>query len=468
MASNDVVERAKAELRRRRAVAELERRKAAEAPAKEGFDYSFLPLHANADGSIRPAIPGAIKAIAEGAKQAYSAPYRAMTGELPMTDVDGNTSEQAIAEALNMATMASPSSVSLRAGEKMVPGAATNLVPAKEALSAEALKKAAREGYEQAANSGVDFDPNAVKGLTDEITQTLFDKGLIDETAPKTNSLLKRLGAAPKPASDDELVTAPLTSIEAARKSFNAAARNFGDPPDAEAARLARERLDQFLREPPSGAVLSGDAEAASRLYREADKNWAAAKKSDLLTGAEEAADLRAAAANSGQNTGNALRQRIASALINQKTSSRFSDAEKEALEGVVRGTKAENATRYISNLLGGGGGLGQSVTALGTGGLAMAATGGNPAALAAGFTPAIIGALMKKASNRMTEKHLGDVEESIRASAPASQKYSETLPDELIRDNAKEMIIRALMAQKAAQASDQEFWDAYAEGNAF
>lgn len=464
MADADLVERAKAELRRRRAQAELERRQAAP-PEDKSFNYGFLPLHADNDGSLSLGVPRFVSDLYQGAKDAVTAPVRAYTGELPMTDTSGNTSMEAIAEALNMATMAGPSAVSLRAGERMIPGVGKNLVPAEEALSADAIKVAARDQYRAAREIGVDFDPSAVKGLTDEISQDLFSRGLVNETAPSTNALLKRLGDIP-PAGADEVVSAPLTSLEAARQGFNNIRRKFSDPPDAEAARLARERLDQFLREPPEGAVVAGDAKAASQLYREADKNWAAAKKSDLLTGVEDAADLRAAAANSGQNAGNSTRQRIASVLLNQKTASRFSPEEREALESVVRGTPTENVSRYVANLLGGGGGLGQSLTALGTGGMAMAASG-QPMAIAAGAIPAVAGVLLKKGSNYLTQRHLGKVEEAIRASAPASRQFSETLPQDVVRERAKEMVIRSLMAQQA-KVAEQQFWDAYEQGSAF
>lgn len=465
MADADLVERAKAELRRRRAQAELERRQAAP-PEDKSFNYGFLPLHADNDGSLSLGVPRFVSDLYQGAKDAVTAPVRAYTGKLPMTDTSGNTSMEAIAEALNMATMAGPSAVSLRAGERMIPGVGKNLVPAEEALSTDAIKAAARDQYRAAREIGVDFDPSAVKGLTDEISQDLFNRGLVNETAPGTNALLKRLGDIPQPASADEVVSAPLTSLEAARQGFNNIRRKFSDPPDAEAARLARERLDQFLREPPDGAVVAGDAKAASQLYREADRNWTAAKKSDLLTGVEDAAELRAAAANSGQNAGNSTRQRIASILLNQKTASRFSPEEREALESVVRGTPTENVSRYMANLLGGGGGLGQSLAALGTGGMAMAASG-QPMAIAAGAIPAVVGTLLKKGSNYMTQRHLAGIEKGIRAAAPASREFSETLPQEVVRERAKELVIRSLMAHQA-KAAEQQFWDAYEQGNAF
>lgn len=466
MAENDVVERAKRELRRRKALAEIQRRQSmSPQPEAEPQEHNFgvLPLKWSKEGELGLGVPRMVSGAIEGAKEAYSAPYRAYTGELPMTGPDGNTSEEAIAEAFNMATMVSPASTALRAGEKVIPGAATNLAPA-DPLSAQAIKQTARGQYDEAADLGVEFSPEALKNMSDDTIQKLFTEGFVAETAPRTTSLLKRVGDVPEAAAD-EVVSAPLSSVEAARRSFGKLKRNFNDQPDAEAARIARDDLDAFLRDPPEGAVLSGDYAGANQLYREADKNWASAKKSELLTDTEDAAALRAAAANSGQNAGNSTRQRIASLLLNPKTASRFNSSETEALESVVKGNRSENVTRYLGNLLGGGGGMAQALTALGTGSSAMMATG-NPMALAAGAIPAVAGALLKAGSNAMTKDRLGAVEEGIRRSAPASRDAAEDIPAEVMRERAKEMVIRSLLMQKMAPEQDP-FWDKWLAGDA-
>lgn len=54
--------------------------------------------------------PDIASGVLQSAKDAYSAPYRAYTGDLPMTDDSGRTSEQAISEAFNLAQWISPSS----------------------------------------------------------------------------------------------------------------------------------------------------------------------------------------------------------------------------------------------------------------------------------------------------------------------------------------------------------------------
>lgn len=71
---------------------------------------------------------GAAKSLATGiidsAKDAVTAPGRALSGELRMTDESGRTSPEAIAEGFNMATWANPASVAMGTGKQIARNAA--------------------------------------------------------------------------------------------------------------------------------------------------------------------------------------------------------------------------------------------------------------------------------------------------------------------------------------------------------
>jgi hypothetical protein len=85
---------------------------AAPAPAVEqGFDRAtILPLGKDkATGEISMAVPGLLKGLFESGVQAFTAPGRAMSGELQVMGPDGVTPE-AIQEGLNFAGWASPAS----------------------------------------------------------------------------------------------------------------------------------------------------------------------------------------------------------------------------------------------------------------------------------------------------------------------------------------------------------------------
>lgn len=192
--------------------------------------------------------------------------------------------------------------------------------------------------------------------------------------------------------------------------------------------------------------IAAARAEAYGAL-KSANANYAAGKRSDLVKGIERAADLRAAAANSGQNTGNATRQRVASALLREKDVSGFSDAEKSALEGIVQGSRSANVTRAIGNYLGGGGGLG-ALSATGLGGAAGAAATGTPGGAAIGAAiPPLLGAASKNISNRLTQSALNQADELIRMRSPLYEEMLRAAPLQQVGPTKRAAIARALLA---------------------
>lgn len=100
-----------------------------EKPKNEPFNYTFLPIHVDEKGGISPGVPGFVSGLIDSAKSAYSAPYRAYTGELPMTDETGRTSQQAIDEAGNLALWASPTSIASGTGKDIARNAALSATP---------------------------------------------------------------------------------------------------------------------------------------------------------------------------------------------------------------------------------------------------------------------------------------------------------------------------------------------------
>jgi hypothetical protein len=90
-----------------------------QAPKKEPYTGMILPWATDAEGNNSLAVPRMVTGIIDSAKDAISAPYRAMTGELQMTGPDGRTSEEAIGEGFNMATWVNPSSVAMGTGRQI-------------------------------------------------------------------------------------------------------------------------------------------------------------------------------------------------------------------------------------------------------------------------------------------------------------------------------------------------------------
>jgi len=145
---------------------------------------------------------------------------------------------------------------------------------------------------------------------------------------------------------------------------------------------------------------------------KEANANYAAKMRSDLVSGKIEAAENQAAKANSGQNLENALRQRIDDIVKSPKLRRGFNREEIAAMQQYVRGERSANVLRFIGNLLGGGGGLG----ALVTGGASFMA--GGPAAAVA--VPAA-GYAIKRVGNALSASRARALDEMIRSRAPAA-----------------------------------------------
>ncbi|WP_322884255.1 hypothetical protein U8C35_07815 [Sinorhizobium medicae] len=76
---------------------------------------TVLPLAKNRQtGEIAPAVPGIITGALESAADAITAPYRAYTGDLQVTDDAGNITPEAIGEGMNAALWVSPASPASR------------------------------------------------------------------------------------------------------------------------------------------------------------------------------------------------------------------------------------------------------------------------------------------------------------------------------------------------------------------
>jgi len=361
------------------------------------------------------------------AKSIYSAvtlPGDVAQGNVSMTGADGRTNPEVINRSAELAGLASP-----LAPRTAMTAAVTKAV----APTREALESAADAGYTTARGLGVDIAPQSVSQMGGRIGATLEEKGINGELAPKTFSILGKIANPPA----DSVVT--ISNLETIRRALGHAAKDFSNPTEQLAARTAQSHLDDYLAAIPAEDVIRGPAAEASKIIGEARGNYAAAKRSEQITDAVDAADISAAAANSGQNVGNAARQRLKSILLSDKKSAGYSADELAAMEGIVRGSKLSNSTRVIGNLLGGGGGLGSFISAAG------GATALGPIGIA---TPAL-GVALKKVSDALISRQTRKLDDLVRSrsplAGPQSQSASELSP-------AKIAVLRALLTAQPQQ----------------
>lgn len=385
------------------------------APKEQPYSGSVLPFSKDDQGKVsfdsNAGILGTLK-------RAVMAPGDVLKGKFdPLGD-------EARARATEFAGAFSPIPAPMRAGERAIPGVLQNMKEKKPKVpTAEELRAEATKGYNKARDSEVEYPAKSVTDMAGNVQRALEADGIIAELSPKTFTILGKLQNPPEGG------VATVAGLDAARKALNHAAGDFTNKTEQAAASRAIKAVDDFLMVGgQEGAVAGAPAapgdiaaslrEQVARTIREARGNYAAASRSDKLTGIEENAELRASAANSGQNLGNTLRQRLAGLLANPKQLRGYSDEEVAAMKEVVEGTASSNTLRRISNLLGGGGGLGQTLVMGAGAGLGGYTAGGPGATIGATLLPAI-GAASRSGANALTSRQVGKVDEMIRQRSP-------------------------------------------------
>lgn len=410
---------------------ELARRQQQQQQAQPAYSGSILPFSKDQQGNVgfdsNAGILGAVK-------RSVMLPGEAMAGQIDPS------SDEAIARSFEFASMFSPATPGMRSGDMAIPGESRSVRQATPAApTADDLYAEAGRGFQAMRDSGVDYSSNAVRDMAETLKIKLMEDGFDEETATRTIRTLNKLATPP------ENSVANIRGLHSARKTFGKVAQDFNNPPDQSAATRAIRGLDEFIGNADEASVVAGTPSDAANALKTANANFSAAKRSDSLTGIERAGELRAAAANSGQNTGNSLRQRIASLILNPKASSGFNEAELAQLEQINRGTMTQNATRYMGNLLGGGGGLGAAVTG-GVAGAGAAISTGNPMMSLLGVAAPVAGAVSKKVSNSLTQKALSAADDATRMRSPLYEQMAQNAPYEVIPQQRTAALIRALL----------------------
>jgi hypothetical protein len=365
------------------------------------------------------------------AKSIYSAvtlPGDVAQGNVSMTGEDGHSNPEVINRAAELASIASPMSPAARSGVGFAGALKTVDAPAP---TREALETAAGSGYDSARGLGVEIHPQGLSDLGGKIGASLNEMGIDGELAPKTFSILKKISNPPEDA------VATVSNLETLRRSFGHAAGDFTNPTEQLAASKAKQHLSDYLAAIPDQDVIRGPASEASGLIKDANSNYAAAKRSELIAEQLQKADQNAAAANSGANVGNAERQKLKQVYQNDRKSAGYSDDELAQMDKIIRGTPLANKTRTLGNLLGGGGGLGGAASAA-IGGAATAHMGG------VGAVAPVVGYGLKKFSDNLGKKEINLLDEMVRRRSALGQSMPDKMAGSVSPERAA--LARALM----------------------
>lgn len=401
-------------------------------PSPSASAGSILPFSRDQQGNtqfdLTAGIPGMIGRVA-------TLPGDVVTGRMPVFTPEGQFNPEFMRRSAEFASAVSPANPAMRAGDMAIPGQALRAPtrypagPMPAAPTAEQLKAAGGAGYDTARGAGVDITGDAVANMANQLQQTLQGQhGIIAEVAPKTYATLNKLTSPPEGG------FATISGLEAARRGFQNIALEGGS--EGFAARQAARSIDDLFGSlGPQNTMAAGgvDPAAVAQTLRDARGNYGAALRSNELTGTldrattgiVERAEGGTSSTYSGLNLDNAIRQRVRSFLEKPENVAGLSDAEIKALEKARDGGSVRNVARYVGNLLGGGGGLGQAVTAGGVGAFA----GGAETGAALGLGTAATGLLSKMLSNSLAKRSVGAADEMVRSRSPLYEQMLQQRP---------------------------------------
>ncbi len=398
---------------------------------KEDLSYSGMlaPFSTDETGDISFDSDAGILGVV---KRAMMLPGQAMQGEFDPT------SKEAIPRMLEGAAVMSPVGAASRVNSSIFAPKSNYKTYAPPPPTREALKEATTAGYKDVAALDVKYTGTAVAEMAANLRNLLNEKALIKSGKAKdVHKLLEQLKNPPEGS------YVRMEVLEVIRQALGD--MGGGNKTKGKAATKAIEAIDDFIRNAGSesvygsptqggfGVALAGqdfapiDAAAnkalaakASQAVETARGNAAAGFRSDRIADLEDVMGLRAHAANSGKNIDNTGRSKLVSLLVNSggKGVRGFNAAEKQAVREIIEGTELKNALRRVGNMLGGGGGLGQTLTTFGPAAMVGTAGGGVGPTIAA-MAPGFVGAAAKAASNRMTKAEIKALGELIRSRSP-------------------------------------------------
>lgn len=269
------------------------------------------------------------------------------------------------------------------------------------------LKTESRAGYNSPEVAAVEVKPQPVADLSTKIESDLASRGF----RPRPNQGAPVFDEVRDLVPPQGVSSVKVADLHSARKALGEIAKEVdtvGKPTsNAAAATIAKKHLDDFLPNIQQADVIAGDAAKAAQIMKEADANWAAAKRAENVDLQLTRADRQAAKSGTGSNIENSMRQKIAAMLDNPRRTVGFSDAEKQAMESIVRGTPTRNALRKFGKL-GVDGGLSMLLHAGGA-----LETGGATVPLAIGGTVA------RKLGEHLTSRAGTGLSEMVRSRSP-------------------------------------------------
>lgn len=390
-------------------------------------DRSTFDVLTGADGGERYQTwpERAVRSIFEEGKSAATLPGDVYAGKVDPRSPEG------MRRATGAAMLATPVNPAVRAGAKAIPGVAKNLQKAKtEVPTREELKAIGKIQLDEFKDSGLELPAKDIQNWSQGVMHELHQQGMGGQVAKKANKILKSLQKPP----EGGFTTA--ADLHALRRTLG---NVTGDATEVAAANMVRQRLDDFIERLGEEGSMAGPVTA----LKKGRANYAASKRSERLSRAEEEALDAASTSGSGANVDNATRQAIK--RLRKQDSKGFTPEEVAEMKRVQKGSRAANTARFTGNVLGGGGGLGSSVSG-GIGGTLGYTLMGPVGAVAGGVGAPALGSGLKRLGGTLTRRGLHKLDESTRQRSPLYEERAAAAPMEAGPTMGAGNTVRALL----------------------
>lgn len=213
------------------------------------------------------------------------------------------------------------------------------------------------------------YEPSALATRADQVEATLRSPAhrFHQDSSPIAFNAIEEMRAPPTTAHLGTGVPLAPGDLDAIRKGITTNINPVTAGPDLASSGIVKRSLDDFILNPPPGAVLPGKEAEAAQAAATAERargNYAGLKRGTAFESLIENARDAAGSANSGLNFENTARQHVKSFIRRDKdgtsAASRagYNQAEIEALTDYTRGNVTSNVQRWVSNVMAGGGGV--------------------------------------------------------------------------------------------------------------
>jgi hypothetical protein len=295
------------------------------------------------------------------------------------------------------------------------------------------LFAAKNAGYDALGNSGARYEGPALARRADDIERQLFADRYHPRDSPGTWRSIEEGRGASAPGGPPNLGYGAIVdpgNIDFIVKGLNRIPQTAERATDRDSARIAKRAFNDFIENPPPGAVLPGTERAAaqaSTLARSARGNNAAYRRVQAMDELVDNATNTTGATASGLNLQNELRKGVRTFVKSKAGESPaskqgFTRDEIARLTQFTRPGMLDSTMRWSDRLLGGGGGLGALVAGgtIGASGIGGSVFKDDPVGgMMAGGAAVGTGLALRMIGNRRANANINEIRDMIARRSP-------------------------------------------------